>query len=150
LGRPNTSLALSDFLKKVASDIDDGRRYRGSADGTDSVPRLRRCTVEQVFQLVGGGGSDEEAEEDDEETGVARELLEAAEAGEQELVTRISGHDCSGGYCSVYDLIVMDICSGQEPAGEPGRQRQPQRPRRHAADGGRPGLRRQGGAGVQG
>jgi ankyrin repeat protein len=39
----------------------------------------------QVFQLVGGGGSDEEEEEDE----VARELLEAAEAGEQELVKNL-------------------------------------------------------------
>jgi hypothetical protein len=38
----------SDFLKKVVADIDDGRRYRGNTDGTSTVPRLRRCTVEQV------------------------------------------------------------------------------------------------------
>jgi hypothetical protein len=72
-----------------------------------------------VFQLVGGGGSHDEADEEDEdeEAGVARELLEAAEAGEQELVRNLLANpdaDVNRGVLGVTPLMVA-AASGHAP-----------------------------------
>ena len=84
---------------------------------TLSRERLPRRPL-QVFQLVGGGGSHDEADEEDEdeEAGVARELLEAAEAGEQELVRNLLANpdaDVNRGVLGVTPLMV----AGQGSAG---------------------------------
>lgn len=69
----------------MAKKVDEGRKYRGTTAHGGVPPRLRRCTVEQVFSMLGGSGDDFYIDDDGEvaraPSSNARELLEAAELG---------------------------------------------------------------------
>ena len=70
-------------LKKMA---EEARAYKGGQGGGGNAPRLRRCTVEQIFSMGGGGSTDDAMANVDPQ---AHKLIEASESGELSAVEAV-------------------------------------------------------------
>ncbi len=78
------------------------RRYTGPGE-----KRLRRCTVDQIFSMM-GSAREEGSGEDEEFDGEAQQLIEAAEAGDLEQVRKLidEGVPTNKGMLGVTPLMV--------------------------------------------
>ena len=97
-----STYAGAEPLVKAKSLDESARRYKGGG----SAPRLRRCTVDQIFSMMGSarasGGGDARVDED------VQQLIEAAEAGELAGVQKLieKGVGINAGMLGVTPLMV--------------------------------------------
>jgi Ca2+-binding EF-hand superfamily protein len=85
------------------------RRYTGGKAGGAAAPRLRRCTVDQIFSMMGSArGENGGGEGEDEVSEEVQQLIEAAETGDEALVQQLidQGVATNQGMLGVTPLMV--------------------------------------------